>query len=202
MVQKVPCQKCGALILPTTAESTGGLCIPCQQGTRESIEAAKEYYRQFRDYNPQVELWRYLDKLAEKDIPSLSKLTPEQKTYYTVGIFDGEVLNGGFEQFFSNSSGAYYRFVVDGLLELSDFKTLKLLQEAKQLLLGDRTVPTDDEERDQLIDFLPEGSTGQIRMDQIHDAYYEDINRLNTRLLKYAEEKNLLTPFRKPQPDS
>ena len=32
IVQKIPCSKCGAMILPATAEKTGGLCMPC---TRE-----------------------------------------------------------------------------------------------------------------------------------------------------------------------
>ena len=30
-VEKVPCSSCGFLILPTTAERTGGLCRPCQR---------------------------------------------------------------------------------------------------------------------------------------------------------------------------
>lgn len=29
MSEKVPCKKCGAMILPRTAEKTGGLCMPC-----------------------------------------------------------------------------------------------------------------------------------------------------------------------------
>lgn len=202
MTQKIPCKECGALILSVTAEATGGLCIPCQQGTRESIEAAKEYYRQFREYNPHIELWKHLDQLVRKDIESLSALTQEQQTYYTVGIFDWEVLNGGFEQFFSNSSGAYYTFVVDGLLELGEVEILKLLLEAKQLLFGDSAVPINDEERDRLTDFLPEGSTAESRMNQIHDIYYEDVDRLNKQLLKYAEEKSLLAPFIKPPLES
>jgi hypothetical protein len=34
-MQKVPCSKCGALILPVTAERTGGLCMPCFNPERE-----------------------------------------------------------------------------------------------------------------------------------------------------------------------
>ena len=29
MATKIPCTKCGAMILPTTAEKNGGLCMPC-----------------------------------------------------------------------------------------------------------------------------------------------------------------------------
>jgi len=33
-VQKVPCSGCGAPILPSTAQRTGGLCMPCSRGER------------------------------------------------------------------------------------------------------------------------------------------------------------------------
>src|SRR4051812_12127251 len=33
--QKVPCLKCGSLILPVTAERTGGMCMPCFNPERE-----------------------------------------------------------------------------------------------------------------------------------------------------------------------
>jgi len=29
MLQKIPCIRCGASILPTTAERNNGLCAPC-----------------------------------------------------------------------------------------------------------------------------------------------------------------------------
>ena len=30
-IQRVPCTRCGAEILPATAEKTGGVCMPCHQ---------------------------------------------------------------------------------------------------------------------------------------------------------------------------
>jgi len=33
-VIKIPCTRCGAMILPTTAERTNGLCMPCAHGRR------------------------------------------------------------------------------------------------------------------------------------------------------------------------
>lgn len=31
---KVPCKRCGVMIMPATANKTGGLCMPCSQGTQ------------------------------------------------------------------------------------------------------------------------------------------------------------------------
>jgi hypothetical protein len=38
---RVACSACGAAILTSTAERTGGLCMPCTNGTRKAIEARK-----------------------------------------------------------------------------------------------------------------------------------------------------------------
>jgi len=32
MSVKIPCKECSALILPSTGERTGGLCMPCKNG--------------------------------------------------------------------------------------------------------------------------------------------------------------------------
>ena len=34
MITRIPCNKCGSEILPTTAEATGGICMACKQGIR------------------------------------------------------------------------------------------------------------------------------------------------------------------------
>jgi hypothetical protein len=42
MNDRIPCPKCGALILPMTATATGGVCMPCHKGIRQDIEAARQ----------------------------------------------------------------------------------------------------------------------------------------------------------------
>lgn len=48
---KTPCTRCGALILPTTAARTGGLCRPCQhrQALRLSPSAQRQFDRTWSD---------------------------------------------------------------------------------------------------------------------------------------------------------
>jgi DNA-directed RNA polymerase subunit RPC12/RpoP len=52
---KVPCEKCGAKILPTTAENNGGLCFPCKDGRRESIEERKHELARAKSAPPEPE---------------------------------------------------------------------------------------------------------------------------------------------------
>ena len=46
---KVPCGKCGVMILPTTSKNTGGLCMRCHPRIGPGPNAAHELYRQVHD---------------------------------------------------------------------------------------------------------------------------------------------------------
>jgi hypothetical protein len=46
---RVPCNKCGVMILSTTAKSTGGLCMRCHPRITPNPNSAHELYRIVRD---------------------------------------------------------------------------------------------------------------------------------------------------------
>lgn len=48
-MSKIPCIQCGALILTSTVEKTGGLCMPCKNGTRESMEKSRRWNQELRE---------------------------------------------------------------------------------------------------------------------------------------------------------
>jgi hypothetical protein len=106
VMEKIPCNECGALILPATAESTGGICMACKQGIRKSMDASRDYYESLKSYDPFRELWKSLVERSSLD-RSLVNFSVKEQRYFAVSLLDGEVYNGGFDQFFSNSSGNY-----------------------------------------------------------------------------------------------
>ncbi len=55
MIEKVPCTKCDVPIMPSTAKKTGGVCIPCQKGTRRDIEERKRIAREAKNTPPENE---------------------------------------------------------------------------------------------------------------------------------------------------
>jgi len=134
MTDKIPCKKCNEMILPTTAKKTGGVCMACKQGIRESIEQSKEFYRKQKEYDPFKELWMHIVKKAHAEENGFDNLTKEEKLYYSVNILDGEVYNGGMEQFFSNSSGELYREVIEGIKIIKAGNALLLLRQAAKIL--------------------------------------------------------------------
>ena len=81
MNEKIPCVKCGAMILPATAERTGGVCMPCNQGIRQNIEASKRFYEEQKKYDPHRELWTSLVRRVHKTSEGFNGLTADEKLY-------------------------------------------------------------------------------------------------------------------------
>src|SRR5262245_26049747 len=110
MSEKVPCTVCGVMILVATAQSNGGQCMPCKQGTRKTIDNARLQYaeRKKAEANPSPETkhWRWLVRQVRDG--GFDGLSPENQLYFAVCLLEGEIYNGGFEQYFHNSSANYF----------------------------------------------------------------------------------------------
>ncbi|MEK7723636.1 MAG: DUF4375 domain-containing protein [Acidobacteriota bacterium] len=200
MTDKIPCTKCSELILPSTAEKTGGVCMACKQGVRESIEKSKEYYRKLKEYDPYRELWI---SLVKREIENgFDSLTKEEKIYFSVNVFDREVCNGGMDQFFWNSSGNFYAEVIEGLQLLNAENSLLLLKQAAKILFGEINPPKDrslrwqalKEHSESLDSTNPDWSN---ELEKIDNKYYTDPDSLDELLTKFAEINGLVQPFKK-----
>ena len=52
---KIPCEQCGTLILPTTAEKTGGLCMTCvrlSEGPMGLMKDGKTFNKELQEREP------------------------------------------------------------------------------------------------------------------------------------------------------
>jgi hypothetical protein len=199
MTEKIPCKECNEPILPRTAEKTGGICMACKQGIRESIEESKEFYRKQREYDPYRALWNSLAK--KESAEGFDSFTKEEKLYVSVVVFDAEVYNGGMEQFFSNSSGELYAEVVEGLKILKATYSLSLLKQAAKILFGEVEPPKGREQRWAAMKQYPEEDNAPkpdwaIELGKIDTKYYEDLDNLSELLATYAETTGLIQPFK------
>ena len=200
MTDKVPCSKCDALILPSTAERTGGVCMACKQGIRESIEESKAFYEKQKEYDPYSELWSSLVGRVHGDNGAFDNLSKPEKIYFAVSCLDGEVYNGGMHQFFSNSSGEFYAEAIEGLTLLEATESLSLLRCATKILFGDAFPPKDRQQRwalmKQYSDYenepMPEWS---MELEKIDRQYWKDPDDLGDLLINYVEESGLIQPF-------
>ena len=88
--------------------------MPCKTGTRETIEAGKRRILEERESeltDPLRRLWHDLVQRVHDTTDGFAALSETEKQYFAVSLLDGEIYNGGFDQFFFNHSGAYYRLL-------------------------------------------------------------------------------------------
>ena len=83
-MEKIPCDECGALILPATAEETGGVCMACKRGIRQNIEASKEFYRKQKEYDPFRALWLSLVARVHDGADGFEGLSEDEKIYRAI----------------------------------------------------------------------------------------------------------------------
>jgi len=178
--------------------------MACKQGIRKSMEASRAYYEGLKAYDPFRELWKSLGERSSDG--SLAQLSAEEQRYFAVSLLKAEVYNGGFDQFFSNSSGDYYHLAIAGMEELRASSALAIAKEAAETVFGSSVPPVDREERWQIMNSklneLPEVSARfrqMSRLESLDKQFCEDADHLGDLLKTYAEEKGLVAPFLRDQ---
>ena len=82
----------------------------------------------------------------------IEKLSEHERVFYVTQILEQEVNNGGFSQFFFNSSGDFSNELVDAFTKIGALKTVEICKKALAVFNGN--VPTDRDEREELLDSL------------------------------------------------
>ena len=199
MNEKVPCSKCGAFILSSTALKTNGLCMPCKGGYRERMEAAKKLDQEERERDrtdPFRKLWLSLVHQIHDSSAGFDGLSHPEKLYFAVGCLEGDVYNGGFHQYFFNDAGSYYPLAEEGLISIGAFQTLELLKLAKEVLFASETVPVNTIERRRMLPHYPESNLEKCawsaKLDDLDKRYWEDSEAISERMRTFARECQLV----------
>ncbi|MBP3322019.1 MAG: DMP19 family protein [Clostridia bacterium] len=82
----------------------------------------------------------------------IEQLNEHERIFYVTQILEQEVNNGGFSQFFYNSSGGLSNELVDAFTKIGAFKTAEICKKAVAVFNG--KVPTDRDEREEVLDSL------------------------------------------------
>jgi hypothetical protein len=156
----------------------------------EQRKQEREAERAWRE-SPEWKYWTSLVDRVYKNAGGFDALSRGDQLYYLVNVLNGEVHNGGFDQFFSNTSGNRYLETVQALVELDASYVASLLQEAKQVLFGINDVPTGQAERyHQMVTSTkehPEYAAANVRLDQLDRQLYalaDDIANLLSNVAK------------------
>lgn len=107
-----------------------------------------------------------------------SGLTRQEQIVHCVWWLEAEVNNGGFHQFFSNSSGDLTEQTVEALDVIGATKTKLLLQHAIQTAFAETAPPSDRVQRNQLLDRATESE---------EDRLFDDLGELDTSFYAYED---------------
>jgi hypothetical protein len=193
MSEKIACTTCGTLILASTAAENGGLCAPCKRGFRKNLEEGKvraaERKKALANPSPAAKHWRWLVRQVYDSPDGLGRLSAENQLYFAACLLEGEVYNGGFDQYFSNSSGGYYALAVRALEEIDAAECGRLLLAAKQALFGPRDVPVDRGARWRRIEKMTPAQ--EEKLDQLSRAFCNEAAGFHSLVAQYAQKHGL-----------
>lgn len=119
------------------------------------------------------------DKIQKKGFESLSH--PEQVLYYVYWL-EAEINNGGFEQYFGNSSGDYALDTPAALAEIGAHHTANLVKRAINLF-PDGSPSRDREQRNDQLDSLDEDALAEF--ENLDSEFYEYLDPLGELQVEY-----------------
>ena len=130
-----------------------------------------------------IELDNFIGELCDYGY-DLSKLTDQQKLFYLNQNLEREINNGGFNQYFCNSSGNNAHETVQSLKAIGADKTADILQKAIDQF-PDKKVPKDRDERTKIVEEIEETADEVWSdLDQKFYKYEDDLNTLNIDYIK------------------
>jgi len=124
---------------------------------------------------PIAALWQKMVDIVYRDSPNgeLGRLSPAARTLFDCGRFSGEITNGGFGQFFDNSTGDTAHEILDSLRRIGASLSVGLLEKAMSLFPGGR-VPTDCVERAKVTNGFGERETKLL--DELDQTFYTRVD--------------------------
>ena len=178
---KAPCAICDQPTLPFFKSDAGQfLCIKCWR-----IEKSKnDAYFALND--------RLIEQVFHSDA-GFDGLTADEQTVFAIRELVCEVLNGGFHQYFRNSSGARYAAAEAALERLKEPKALDLLRRAHQALFPRGAIPVDSAERRKMIPYaheVPGSKSSDLAMKE-GSRFAEISDALDSRLMRFAKDAGL-----------
>jgi hypothetical protein len=135
--------------------------------------------------------WRLWQRLIERVLnPSVGfeALSEPERIVIAVRVLEDEVNNGGFHQYFFNSSADYFGYAVRGLKEMQAERVLSLLLRSKEILFPSTEVPLVLKTRRQKI---PAPRQTRNALDELERSFYTDPDGLEARMRNFAREHGL-----------
>lgn len=145
-----------------------------QEQARESVDLA------LRNIPEHVKFLIGVDKkvFARLEKVGFDGLTDAEKVFFCIWTLEGDVNNGGFDQYFFNSWSEYSIETVDAFEKIGASKTAAIIRRANSVF-GSSGPAKDRQTRQKQLDSLPESAQEKLNgLDHEFYEYNEDIDKL------------------------
>ena len=130
---------------------------------------------QLNDPNKTIlQIGKVIWKKTETSDDDFSNLTQPEKVFIFIDMLEAQVNNGGFDQFFFNSTGTYAHECLDAYNQIGAFKTTAIIYEAI------KNFPT--------LPVPKDTTTRRLLMQNLDDSTGEAWNTLDEQFYKYEED--------------
>jgi hypothetical protein len=133
--------------------------------------------------DPILKISEYLNKLSSYG-DDLSVLSESQKVFLFVDNLEMEVNNGGINQFFYNSSGAYAHETLEALKKIKAYEMAAILEEGISLW-PDKKVPKSEIERREFL--VKSGEHIDTIIHKLDERYYKYPDQIGVLLIEYIK---------------
>ena len=165
----------------------------------ESSRAAARRERELDATDPFRLHWRKLSEKVNGTPSGWHQLSATEQQYWAVNLVSGEVANGGFHQYFFNSSGASYQAALLGLEGMRATESLSLLEQAKRLLFGFQDVPLDTSLRRRTLESVDRPLLHR-QLDVLDRQFWKDPDKLGVLIEDFAVRHALVQVSRPDLP--
>ncbi|MBR5252599.1 MAG: DMP19 family protein [Clostridia bacterium] len=114
---------------------------------------------------------------------NMSVLSEAERIFYVTQSLEMEVNNGGFSQFFFNSSGNFANELVSAFTAIGAIETATICQKA--ISAFGRDIPVDRDEREEMLEELESDEIAEI-LTECDNAFYEYKDNLNELNYNFA----------------
>jgi len=134
-----------------------------------------------------IDLDNFIGELCDYG-DNMDVLSEPQKNFYLNQNLEREINNGGFNQYFINSSGDYAHETIQSLKLIGANHTADILQKAIDQF-PDKKVPKDRDERIEIVEKIEETANEVWEdLDQKFFEYVDDLNALNIEYVRRNKE--------------
>lgn len=116
---------------------------------------------------------------------NFENLTEAEKTFIYVEMLEAEINNGGFDQYFYNTSGDYYSESLQAYKTIGAHKTVKIIEEAFKLFPVN-PIPKDNEKRQDILENVDKETSK--KWNALEDKFYEYEENIGGLLLEFVKK--------------